>query len=83
MRPLGDDPMAIKAFGAGGRALFAVHVERCAEVVEAGCYVGIMALLEEGRRLLDDRAPLLSAAIDRYAASRRGELGTQAQGGES
>lgn len=78
MRPLSSSAQPPKLFGAGGRPLFAVHRERCAEVVEAGCYVGTVALLAAAREQLADRAPVLSAIVERYAASRRGELETGA-----
>ena len=74
MRPL-PAPADVKLFAAGGRPLFAVHRERCAEVVEAGCYVGSVALLAKGRSVLAQRAPLLSAIFERYAASRRAQVG--------
>ena len=75
MRPLPAHQDSIKLFGAGGRPLFAVHRERCAELVEAGCYVGSVALLAKGRSLLAHRAPILSAIVERYAASRRTQVG--------
>ena len=75
MRPLPAHPAGIKHFGANGKALFAVHRERCAEVVEAGVHVGSIALIAQGRRMFADRAPLLSAIFERYAASRRAQVG--------
>ena len=73
MRPLPVHQAEIKHFGARGRALFAVHRERCADVVEAGCYVGSVALIAQGRKLFAQKAPMLSALFERYAASRRAQ----------
>ncbi len=74
MRPLPAHVGSVKLFGAMDRPLFAVHQERCAEVVEATCYVGSVALLAKGRTLLAQRAPILSAIVERYAASRRAQV---------
>lgn len=76
MRPLPIHQAEIKHFGARGRALFAVHRERCADIVEAGCYVGSVALIAHGRKLFAQRAPMLSALVERYAASRRAQTAT-------
>jgi len=77
MRPLASSAAPPKVFVAGSQPLFAVHRERCADLVEAGCYVGTAALLTAAREKLADRAPILLAAIERYA-SRRGEIETGA-----
>lgn len=61
------------AIMAGSRRLFDVHSGACAELsAKAQREVG-MALFQKARKVLAQRAPLLSTVVENVAAIRRGE----------